>query len=57
MLTARPHSERFGERKPPPVTAEPPRGTVYLDLRKSEEALEQERQRQAVVQRVLKLNE
>lgn len=40
-----------------PSAVEPPgRGTVFLDLRKSEQALAEENQRLAVVQRVLKLN-
>ena len=55
VMTARPRSERLGDIKP--TINEPQRDTVYLDLRKTNQDLAEERQRLAVVQRVLKLNQ
>ena len=56
VLSARPAAERFTSSREP-STPEPARGTVFLDLRKTQQNIEEEKNRLAVVQRVLKINE
>lgn len=58
VITPRTKTERTHAVKPPTLAAlhEPLRGTVFIDLRKSEEQVEEERNKIAIVQRVLKIN-
>lgn len=56
VMSARPAGERFTSAREP-AAQEPARDTVFIDLRKSRQSLEEEKNRLAVVQRVLKINE